>query len=340
MNVRGHEVVLSGTPRQERGVYAASVSAHAQGDLFTGPVKSLKRPRMRGRAPLLAFTLIEIMVTVALLSVIIIGLVAMFGQVRRAFLSSMAQVDVLESGRAATDLIARDLEQMAPCYTANGINFYVGTSQFYGNTWVAGGLPLPIQQLANPNDRWTNLIQELFFLAPAPPSNAVWTGIGYRLQVTDEQNGIGSLYRYRAGGLTATNLTLSNNVTGQVGAQGAFTANSFLANRIIDGVTHFRVLAYQTNGLLYPIQKNKFLIQVQQGGYYPGWEYNYAFYSNIVPAYVEVELGILEAAALERYRAFGPGTAAANNYLMNHPGAVHFFRQRIPIRCYDPSAPQ
>ena len=105
-------------------------------------------------------------------------------------------------------------------------------------------------------------------------------------------------------------------------------------------MTHFSVLAYQTNGLLYPLQKVSGVIQVRQGGFYPGWEYNYAFYSNIVPAYVEIELGILETAALERYRAFGPGTVAANNYLMNHPGAVHFFRQRIPIRSYDPSAPQ
>ena len=158
------------------------------------------------------------MVTVALLSVIIIGLVAMFSQTRRAFMSSLAQVDVLESGRAATDLIARDLEQMAPCYAANGINFYVGTSPVYGQSWVASGLPLPMEQLANPNDRWTNLIQELFFLTPAPPSNAVWTGIGYRLQVTDEQNGIGTLYRYYASGLSATNTAFSsNNVNGQVG---------------------------------------------------------------------------------------------------------------------------
>ena len=288
-----------------------------------------------------AFSLIEILVTVALLSVMIIGLVAMFGQVRRAFLSSLAQVDVLESGRAAADLIRRDVEQMAPCYAANGINFYVVTGNNYALT--SGFLD---EQLANPNDRWTNLIQELFFLTPAPPSNGVWNGIGYRLQVTDEKNSIGTLYRYYGNGLTATNTAFtSNNVNGQVGilpngAQGAFTQDNFLANRIIDGVTHFRILAFQTNGLPYPVQKTNGVIRVQQGGYYPGWEYNYAFYSNIVPAYVEIELGILETAALERYRAFGPGTAAANSYLTNHPGAIHLFRQRIPIRSYDPSAPQ
>ena len=60
-----------------------------------------------------AFSLIEILVTVAILSVIILGLVAMFNQTRRAFTSSMTQVDVLESGRSAADLLSRELEQVS-----------------------------------------------------------------------------------------------------------------------------------------------------------------------------------------------------------------------------------
>ena len=63
------------------------------------------------------------MVTVALLSVIILGLVAMFNQTRRAFMSSLAQVDVLESGRAAADIISRDLEQLAPAYYSERAEF-------------------------------------------------------------------------------------------------------------------------------------------------------------------------------------------------------------------------
>ncbi len=293
--------------------------------------------RAPGRAG--AFTLIEIMVTVALLSVIIIGLVAMFSQVRRAFLSSLAQVDVLESGRATADLIARDLEQMAPCYAANGVNFYVQTSASYAQT--SG---LLVEQMANPADKWSNLIQQVFFVTPAPPSNGVWNAIGYRLQGYDEQNSVGTLYRYYAPGLTSTNQVAARNVTNQTSINGVFpgpfnavnlTTNY---NRIIDGVTQFRILAYQTNGLPYPLTKLNGVIQVRQGGIYPGYENAYAFYSNNVPAYVVVELGVLETAALERYRSFGPGTAAANAYLINHPGAIHIFRQRVPIRSFDPSA--
>src|SRR5580658_5908383 len=83
------------------------------------------------RRPGWGFTLVEIMVTVALLSVIILGLVAMFNQTRRAFTSSLAQVDVLESGRGAADMIARDLEQMVPAYVQGVPNFYVLTSGNY-----------------------------------------------------------------------------------------------------------------------------------------------------------------------------------------------------------------
>src|SRR5215831_10646143 len=60
------------------------------------------------------FSLIELMITMGLLSFIIIGLLIMFQQVQRSFRSSMTQTDVLESGRSVTDMVARELEQMTP----------------------------------------------------------------------------------------------------------------------------------------------------------------------------------------------------------------------------------
>jgi type II secretory pathway component PulJ len=69
-----------------------------------------------------AFSLIEILVVVTLLSVIIIGLVAMFSTTQKALLSSTTQVDLLETGRATMDMVGRDLEQMTPSYT-NARNF-------------------------------------------------------------------------------------------------------------------------------------------------------------------------------------------------------------------------
>ena len=68
------------------------------------PVRSDSRRR--------AFSLIEVMVAVSLLSFIIVGLLAMFFQVQRAFRAGTAQADIMEGGRATMGLIVRDLQEM------------------------------------------------------------------------------------------------------------------------------------------------------------------------------------------------------------------------------------
>jgi len=70
---------------------------------------------------------------------------------------------------------------------------------------------------------------------------------------------------------------------------------------------------------------------------YPDTVSCYAFSNNIVPAYVEVELGILEPAILKRYNSI-PDPVAKSNFLANHAGNVQLFRQRIAIRNVNPCA--
>src|SRR5690348_10204498 len=53
-------------------------------------------------------TLIEILVSSALLLVITLGLTAMFNQTQRAFRMGMESVDVYEGTRAATEMMGRD----------------------------------------------------------------------------------------------------------------------------------------------------------------------------------------------------------------------------------------
>jgi len=69
----------------------------------------------------------------------------------------------------------------------------------------------------------------------------------------------------------------------------------------------------------------------------PG-ETGLSFYSNAVPASVEIEMGVLEDRTLQHAEALN----AANQmtYLSNHVGQVHIFRQRVPIRNVDPTAYQ
>ncbi len=70
-----------------------------------------------------AFSLIELLVAVGLMSLIVLGLLVMFQQTQRAFTGSMTQVDMLEGARATTDLIERELEQMTPSQTPYAANF-------------------------------------------------------------------------------------------------------------------------------------------------------------------------------------------------------------------------
>ena len=71
-----------------------------------------------------AFSLLELMVSVAILAIIIVGLLAMFNQVHRAFRSGTAQVDVMEGGRAASGVIVRELQELAATPLPNGINLF------------------------------------------------------------------------------------------------------------------------------------------------------------------------------------------------------------------------
>src|SRR5437879_197722 len=87
-----------------------------------------------------AFSLIEIMVAVALMSFIVLGLLAMFTQTQRAFRASMTQTDVLESGRIATDMIVRELGQMSASDRAYTTNFFAEAS-YWAREPLKQGLP-------------------------------------------------------------------------------------------------------------------------------------------------------------------------------------------------------
>src|SRR5688572_29435945 len=72
---------------------------------MNGGIKFSNRPRNR------AFTLVEILLAVGLLSIIVVGLVTMFDLVQRSFIAGNQQRGVHESGKAALDLIVQDLMQ-------------------------------------------------------------------------------------------------------------------------------------------------------------------------------------------------------------------------------------
>jgi hypothetical protein len=312
-----------------------------------------------------AFTLVEILVTTTLLAFIMVGLFAAFNQVQRAFRSSMSQVDQLEAGRAVTELLPRDLEQLTPC-GANATNF---------STRIVGSF-LPIsaplsQSLPGSALMRTNLLQDCFILTR---QNQTWVGIGYCVRVSDAngrlflpesgagQLAVGSLYRF----VTTVNVLGNNGIRSDPATlyndfvNASKPTSSAISNRICDGVIHFYVGAYATNG--FPIfsdgaNTNAFFrtngfsslppyatlhpAKVFSNPRYPGNVASLFCWSNAVPAALEMQLGILEQPAWERYNSI-PVPAAKLAYLQRPDVAsrVHLFRQRVTIRNVDPLAYQ
>ncbi len=317
-----------------------------------------------GFGPKAAFSLIEIMVTVGLMTFIILGLLLMFNQTQRAFRTGMAQTDVLEAGRATLDLVARELEQMSPSQAPDYIdnsgflrratNFFVEPSTTYPSiaspysfSWAN---PF-VQELPGNNLSRTNLMQRFFFLSKL---NQDWVGTGYEVLPDDAYGCVGTLYRYSA----------TNNPRGDLIDLSALfpgTATPSNMSRIADGIVHLRLRAFANNGYLittnnftrtntiypnasYPIRITGPYTNVVEAIAYNSEPYNADlrqascyFMGNAAPGYLELELGILEPQILQKYRSIGDMNAA-RAYLSNRVASVHIFRQRIPVRNVDLSA--
>jgi len=294
---------------------------------------------------LAAFTLVEVMVVMTLLSFIVIALMGVFGSTQSAFRASITQTDVLESGRAAMGLIAADLRAMAPSggkADRDGVNFYVNA---YPNS-----LPLVQPLIASGGSR-TNVQQVLFILSRGNLNGVpTWYGTGYAVWLTP--GNIYSLYRFS-----------DNHPVAQVGAVSnlfsAFYVNFLSAptnsnsnySHLFDGVVGFRIHAFDPYGnLINYVRTNAFYTNSVPGPL-PAvanqlGEVGYIFYSNAVPAAVEIEMASLEDRTLQRAES-RPGDLpgpfpndSRTKYLQDQAGKVHVFRQRIAIPNVDPAAYQ
>jgi hypothetical protein len=247
----------------------------------------------------------------------------------------MTQVDVLESGRAALEILSRDVSQMYPApYDSNAVTFYAEIAQ-YQPLWQ----PLP----GNNAEQRRNLLEEMFFLSRETNS---WKGIGYWVGAPDTgnmpvaaNNGWGTLYRYQTNtifrGLVSSPWQLYR-------AYNSFNQRTQRMNRIVDGVVHFKVRAYDPRGVWITnnlAATNTSVRPIESALYATNEVEIYYFTNNAVPAFVELELGILESRALARVKSI-PDATARRNYLRDQAGRVHIFRTRIPVRNVDPSAYQ
>jgi hypothetical protein len=252
-------------------------------------------------------TILEMLVATTCLVIIILGLTAMFLQTQKAFRGGHTQTDVMEGGRMVMDMMARDFEQMSDAQSNNIVNFFYGVR----NGSVIQGDAL--------GDVRTNYLSDIFTLEHI---NNTWYGIGYC--VSNAVGGgigyppvVGTLYRY----VYSTNDVPTYNPVNEFSNR-AVTLNSTNFYRLMDGVIHLRVRALDANGgEIYNTNMNGAVLELPIDST-----------NNPLPSSLELELGILEPDVVEQVRALGTNITAEQNFLTKRFGAVHIFRQQIPIR--------
>src|SRR4051812_45778542 len=116
-----------------------------------------------------AFSVTEMLIAVTLMGVIVIALYGVFNQTQKALRASVNQVDVLESGRAALEIMTRDLEGLTTFSGPNGTNLIVQL--------MPDPIPATIQDDTDGTPLRTNVLQDIFFISKM---NKEWVGTGYR----------------------------------------------------------------------------------------------------------------------------------------------------------------
>ncbi|HEU0008216.1 MAG TPA: prepilin-type N-terminal cleavage/methylation domain-containing protein [Verrucomicrobiae bacterium] len=260
------------------------------------------------RAGQRAFSLLEIMVAVALLALIIVGLLAMFYQVQRAFRSGTAQVDVMEGGRAATSMIVREAQEAAATQLDGVTNMAVVPPMKNAANTVAVADSFA-QSLPGGETR-QNFLRDFFFISKV---NDEWVGTAYR--ISNAVSGVGTLYRF----VEKTNLANLAPLVNKLATSNPYM-NPKDCRRVMDGVVHFTVDFYETNGVFFTNNSDPTYIL-------------YSATNEMLPAYLEVQLAVLEPVPLEKFRyRYDANPVQAGTYLANQAARTHVFRQRVPIR--------
>ena len=298
------------------------------------------------------FTLVEILVVLVLLSLIVFALMAVFAGTQRAFRASLTQSDTLEGGRAVMDLIANDLQTMTPCDQDTNLNHYAPGSmanwpcnfvineQKFGVQYPPSPLFQPL--VSSPSGMMrTNILENIFILSKdninGVPS---WIATGYSVSTNLADGTLYPLYRF----YITTNLS-----GGPAAVAGLYTifqrlnyTNSANWSYMMNGVVDLTAQTYDANGVLMTNGYGAYAF----APYFHVRFVNFApdlcgvtdcgFFSNAIPASVQIELGTMEDHTL--VHAEGLSGVNQSNYLANAAGQVHMFRQRVWIRNIDLTA--
>ncbi len=263
-----------------------------------------------------AFTLVEMLVAIAISIVITLGLYAVFNQIQTAFQKTIAQVDVLEGGRATMDLVGSELEELGASGVSQAPNLFSLTEP----------------QIVSRGDR-RRVFRDFFFLTR---QGSRWRGIGYWIKGGDD--GVGTLQRFVPPNTEIRTLQSRAPINQMIQAFNS-AGRRERSHPVIDGVIHFNIVPLDSEGIPWfdrinqeqnartqePVQ-----IMMRPSADSPQ-DPLFAFYNKAIPAYVDLELAILEKQALEQFREM-PNPTTKQEFLKRQTGKIHVFRERIPIR--------
>ncbi len=319
----------------------------------------LKSSRRSVRASIRAFSLLEMLIGIGILSVVVLALYALFDQTQKALRANINQVDVSEGGRSVMDLLVRDVMRAR----ASGVNtnYIVEPKRGVIEEMIRPGTNLVVmrtlegftgQQFGDvfgDQGRREAALHELFYLVEQQPGR--WVGAGLYVAGEDSQvitDGLGTLWHYEDTNPVPVRGT-------RAGEQVAILNDRFLnnsryrtnfANRLIDGVVFFRVTPFGPQGQplddrLLQWETNRFAVpdDVLIGslsGANPSFRVNGTFFKNrALPSAIELELGILPPTLVDQYQSLDATPQVRARFLTNNAANVLVFRQRIAL----PAAP-
>lgn len=275
-----------------------------------------------------ALTILEMLVSTAMLLFIVVGLTAVFIQTQKAFKTGLKQNTITDAGRAIMDMITGDLRQMSDARNTNYMTNY--NFNFYWDFPTSGTM---ITNYINGVAIRTNVLNNFFILEH---TNTTWIGVGYAVS-NYPGVAVGSLYRYETNWTSLapvfTNDLFSPFYTNVTSPSPSFSTNYW--HKIADGIIDMEIRAFDQYGnennydprfpliSFYPLGYNYYWFQLQAYGAPP---------SNTLPNSVELEFGILEPDTLVQARALA-GNAGALTAFLSSNAAPHteIFRQRVTV---------
>lgn len=285
-----------------------------------------------------AFSLLELLVAMGMLSIIVLALFSMFDQTQKALHNAIGQVDVMESGRSAMDLLVRNIERVRSANVPAVTNLSV--YRLDRDSGSSGSYSIPGILDGGHRD---SALNELFYLTPVQGNQ--WKAEGWFVAndsnpaLSPDVSLLGSLYRFESTNLVALRGPKVTNLFRQQWFE--FTqqrsTNSTQFNRLLDGVVFFRTLPFGTNGValdhtVYVPPTNA----VPPGVLITNLNASVsltAFTGKTLPSAIEVEVGMLPPKLLTQYRSLPSGNGQIrSNFFVVHAADVLIFRQRIPIR--------